>query len=250
MARGAGRGAAALLVCLAFATPAARAAPVIVGAELAEPTDRYDHGVLGDAIEYGALKLDLLDMPQGPLGATVRRSVTFRLPKARVFEDLAPRLADVTGDGAPEVLVVETGLDDGAQLAVYTAAGKLVATPPLGAPHRWLAPLGAADLDRDGKIEIAYIDRPHVARTLVVWRFDRGRLIRVAAAPGLTAHRIGDRFISGGIRSCRAGAEIVTVSADWASVMATRLEAGMLVTRRLGPYNSRWSLRRALACRM
>lgn len=250
MARGAGRWRASLALVLALAASSARADTVIVGARFTEPTTRYDHGVLGDAVEYGALTLDLMVSPPGGLGATTRRSVTFRLPKDRVFEDLAPRLVDVSGDGAPEVLVVETQVDQGAQLAIYAPIGKVAATPPIGKTHRWLAPLGAADLDGDGKIELAYIDRPHLAKTLVVWRYDFGRLRKVAETSGLTAHRIGDGFISGGIRRCRAGVEIVTPSADWQSVMATRLDGGRLVSRRLGPYKTRWSLRRALDCRM
>ncbi len=37
--------------------------------------------------------------------------------------------------------------------------------------------------------------------------------------PGLTNHRIGEAFISGGLRDCGAGAELVLASADWSRVM-------------------------------
>jgi hypothetical protein len=46
----------------------------------------------------------------------------------------------------------------------------LAATPHIGSANRWLAPIGAADLDGDGRVEIAYVDRPHLARTLRIWR--------------------------------------------------------------------------------
>ena len=83
---------------LAALVPAV-AAPAITGAAYADPTDRYDHGVLGDAIEHTTLVLSFAD-------GTARR---FTLPEDMVFEDTDPRLADITGDGVPEVIVVEIG---------------------------------------------------------------------------------------------------------------------------------------------
>lgn len=132
-------------------------APEILGATYAEPTIDYDHGVLGDAVEYRALRMTL---PQG-------RAVTIRLPASHVFEDLAPRLVDLNLDGRMDaVMVVETDMGQGAALALYGPAGKIAETPHIGRPHRWLAPVGAADLDGDGRIELAYVDRPHLAKTL------------------------------------------------------------------------------------
>jgi hypothetical protein len=46
----------------------------------------------------------------------------------------------------------------------------LASTPWIGQRFRWLAPVAAADLDGDGAMELAYVDRPHLARTLRVWR--------------------------------------------------------------------------------
>jgi len=85
----------------------------ITGAEFAAPTSRYDHAILGDAIEWGALVFDLAD----------GRRLRVTLPESRVFEDLAPRLQDLDGDGAPEVMVVETDLARGARLSVYGEGG-------------------------------------------------------------------------------------------------------------------------------
>src|SRR5690606_28377321 len=117
----------------------------IRAASYAGPTTRYDHGVLGDAVEWGTLVL-----------RTDRVTRRIVLPPDRVFEDLTPRLADLDGDGAPEVITVETDLTLGARLAIYGESGLIAATPFIGRPHRWLAPLGAADLDGDGRVEIAY----------------------------------------------------------------------------------------------
>lgn len=212
-------------------------ADTIASADYTDPTDRYAHGILGDAIEWGTLAMTTDN--------GIRR---FTLPDDRVFEDVAPRLADVDGDGAPEVIVVETLSSAGAQLAIYDATGKIAATPHIGQTNRWLAPVGVADLDGDGTIEIAYIDRPHLAKTLRVWRYVNGALAPVADLSGLTNHRIGERDIGGGIRDCGAGPEIITANADWTKVMATTLADGVLTTRAIGAHADRGSFATALAC--
>lgn len=212
-------------------------AETIVSAEYAAPTDRYAHGIMGDAIEWGALEITT---------QTGIRRVT--LAQDRVFEDVAPRLADVDGDGTPEVIVVETLASEGAQLAIYDETGKIAATPHIGRTNRWLAPVGIADLDGDGAIEIAYIDRPHLAKTLRVWRFLDGVLFPVADLSGLTNHRIGEADIGGGIRDCGQGPEMITASADWSKIMATTLSDGQLQTRTIGTHIDRGSFATALAC--
>lgn len=211
----------------------------ITGATYTDPTTRYDHGVLGDEVEWGALRLDLSD----------GRQLTMTLPESQVFEDTAPRLADVNGDGAPEVIVVEASLRLGARLAVWGPEGRLAATPYMGRPHRWLAPVGVADLDGDGMPEIAYIDRPHLLRLLRVWRFEDNKLVHVADAPNLTNHRIGWDHIPGGIRDCGDGPEIVVASRDWSRVMAVQFVNDRLESRVLGPASGPDSLNAALTCR-
>ena len=172
-----------------------------------------------------------------------------------VFEDVAPRLADVTGDGLPEVIVVRSSLTRGAQLAVYGRApegGDLVlraTTPYIGQPHRWLAPAGIADIDGDGRNEIAYVDRPHLLKVLRLWRYEDGALREVAALSGVTNHRIGWRTIPGGIRTCAGRPEIIVASADWRTTLAVFWSAeGHLDTRTLGPLNDPDDLTAALRC--
>lgn len=228
----------ALLAALLICTGLPAATQTITSARFADPTDRYDHGILGDALEWGALVLTLQDGTK----------ITLRLPESRVFEDLAPRLADVDGDGAPEVIVVETDMVLGASLAIYDTTGKRTATPYIGRSHRWLAPLGAADLDGDGAIELAYIDRPHLAKTLRIWRYQNGRLIPVVDLPGLTNHQIGQDFISGGIRNCGQGPEIITVNANWTRLMASTLKNNALTARDIGAFKGPSSFTTALTC--
>lgn len=209
------------LAVAVLAGPAGAEIPVIprIGsAWLAEPTERYDHAVLGDALEWGALAMTI--------SGGILNVVTIRLPETRVFEDVEARVADLDGDDHPEVIVVETDLAKGASLAVYgpkgDAVAKIAATPFIGQPNRWLAPAGIADFDGDGRTEIAYVDRPHLVADLVFVRLEGEKLVETLRLPGLSNHRIGDDFISGGVRDCGQGAELVVASKDWTRVMQVR----------------------------
>ncbi len=201
--------------------PLAASADQIVSAAYAEPTQRYQHGVFGETEEWGALAFEL----------SSGQRMILRLPETRVFEDIAPRLIDVDGDGGAEMIVVETDIALGARLAIYDEAGLVAATPFIGQTHRWLAPIGGADLDGDGLMELAYIDRPHLARLLRVWRFENGALIEVAQAEGLTNHRFGDAGISGGLRDCGEGPEMITADARWSRTIASRLVGDKIESR-------------------
>lgn len=227
---------------LALAATAAQAETTITGARYTDPTTRYAHAVLGDAIEHETLEVTLSG------GQTAK----VHWPQTIVFEDTEPRLVDVTGDGAPEVIVVESHEDRGGRLAIYGledgAIVRLAETPWIGQRFRWLAPVGAADLDGDGSIEIAYIDRPHLAKTLRVWRYTDGRLTQIANREGLTNHRIGETDIAGGIRTCGQGPEMVVADAGWSQVLAVRLRGGALEKTPIGPHRGRASFAAALRC--
>ena len=98
--------------------------------------------------------------------------------------------------------------------------------------------------------EIAYIDRPHLAKTLRIWRYKGGALTHVADAPDLTNHRFGEPGISGGIRRCTGALpEVITVDANWFRIIASTLRGGAIARRDIGPYTGSASLTRALACR-
>lgn len=71
----------------------------IARAWLAEPTERYPHGVLGDELEANALVVESRD---GAISI-------HRLNDDTVFEFLTPMLADIDGDGRDEAWVVRRG---------------------------------------------------------------------------------------------------------------------------------------------
>lgn len=230
------------LVITGAATHGLAATPkVIVKAEYAEPTRRYAHGILGDDVEWGALVLtfDLC----AECEPDENRIQIIRLPQTRVFEDVAPRLVDLDGSGAPSVVVVESDAQLGARLPIYTEDGLQAATPFIGQRNRWLAPIGAADLDGDGAMEIAYIDRPHLAKTLRVWRWKDRQLSEVG-----TNHRIGERDIAGGVRTCGGQPKMIVATANWSQVVGVQFDGTAFQTRIVMPHQDRESFAAAMAC--
>ncbi len=154
----------------------------------AMPVSRYDHAILGDAIEAGALEVRL---SSGGLAS-------FTLPQDEVFEDITPRLADLDGDGNAEIITVLTSLSKGASIAVFATAGdrlKLTAqTPFIGTTHRWLNIAEIAMLD--GKPAIAAVFTPHIGGPLRIYRYDGAELGLIASAQGFSNHRIGSRQLN------------------------------------------------------
>ncbi len=161
----------------------------IARAWLAQPTDRYDHGVLGDKIEAAALDIETRD----------GKRETVHLKSDAVFEDLQPRIADLDGDGHDEIVVVKSYLKRGSALAIIgLRRGKyeiLAETPPLGGPHRWLNPAGIGDFTGNGKIDIALVRQPHVVGALEIWNWHDGRLQKVAEMKDVSNHIAGTRAL-------------------------------------------------------
>ena len=239
---------AAALLSVLLSAPVAAEPVAPLSARFTDPTDRYPHKVLGDLPGFAALELRLA-------GGTRLRLV---LPEARVFEDIAPRLWDVDGDGIPEVVAVEADQRLGARLTAWTvhrtpagahtvslrAAGAFV-----GTRFRWLAPAGIADFTGDGLPEIAYVEMPHLARRLVLVGLRGDRFVRLAKREGLSNHRIGEAFVTGGLRDCGAGPELVLPTGDWRRIARVRLVKGRLVAIDHGPFAGRAALDAMLACR-
>lgn len=205
----------------------------IVRAEYDAPTTRYYHGILGDAAEWGSLRMTT----EGG------RTVAVHLPETRVFEDTAPRLVTVNGDSV--VLAVETDLRRGARVTLYGVEGLIAAGDFIGRPHRWLAPVGAGDLDGDGVTEIAIVDRPHLAKRLVLLHREGDRLVPIARLDGVTNHRVDDDYISGGLSHCGA---MVLADATWSRTLAVTWNGKTFGMRELGPYAGRDSLDPRRAC--
>ncbi len=210
-----------------------------------DATARYAHGVLGDAIEAGALHAK----------TTEGKTVSITLETAQVFEDIKPRLADIDGDGRNEIITIRSHNQKGAQIAVYgimketpNSLSLVASTPYIGQAYRWLAPVGIADFDKDGAMDIAYIDRPHLARILRVWSYRAGGLQQIAQKQGLTNHKIGNNFITGSVQRCGNKSSMITVDANWERLIKTSLQHGKLTSEDIGPYTGTASANAALNC--
>ena len=213
----------------------------IASATYQYPTSAYGHNVVPGG-EYARLQFELRD------GTTLATDAV-----DGVYEDTAPRLIDLDGDGSPEVLTVFSYFDAGAAIRVWDEVKgggtiELFAEgTPIGQRFRWLAIIGAADLDSDGIVEIAYVDRPHLAKTIRVVRVDGDGLELVASFAGVTNHRIGEPDIAGGIRDCGQGPEMIVASANWSELLAVTFD-GDFSTLVIGTDTSRAAFADAMAC--
>ena len=203
-------------------------------------TDRYPHHILGRITGWTSLEVTIARCTGCP---TNGRAGRLDLPPGQIFEDVTPRLWDVTGDGRPEVVVVQSDATYGARLTVWTIADNAkdpvltlrAATPYIGTRFRWLAPLGIADFTGDGAPDIAFVDRPHRDRVLRLVTLQGNKLVEVAHADAVTNHAIGDERISGGVRQCADGPTAFVASKDWARLVGITFSAGTLTPRDLGP---------------
>lgn len=164
------------------ATPVAAHAP---DARYARPVERYGHFAPGRPHEYAALA--------APTGDG--RTLVLDLPDDEVFEDVAPRRVRM-GPSQPDLwLVIVSQRDLGSRLAlVGIDQGRLAIvaeSQPTGRANRWLNPVGVADLDGDGRIEIAAVTTPHIGGTLRLYHVDGRRLVEIAALDGFSNHVYG-----------------------------------------------------------
>ena len=155
---------------------------------LAAPSGRYPHGVIGDKLE--ATELLAIDRH------TLRVEYRLSLPTPFVFEDWEARPVQ---DGKREVAaLVRSSVRGGAALVIVgltdEALTVLAAGPDFGQPFRWLAPI------TDGKALYA-VHTPHIGGVLNLYTWN-GKTLTAQPVPGvpkLSNHRIGQRFITGGV---------------------------------------------------
>ena len=114
--------------------------------------------------------------------------------------------------------------------------------------ERLVKPVGIADFNNDGDLDIAFVDRPHLAKTLRVWSYRDGELQQIASRSGYSNHRIGEDFISGGIKTCNNKTMMITADVGWSRILATVLENDELITQDIGPFEGAASFEQAMRC--
>jgi len=155
------------------------------------PTERYRHGVLGDAVEGGSL---VVFDARGTRYEVV-------LADDFVFEDITPRIADLDGDGSNEIVVIRTDVRAGAALAIYGLRdgrlAELAASLPIGTANRWLSVAAIADFRGEGRNTIAVVKTPHIGGILELYRSTDEKMEVVRGpSPGYSTHRIGSRELT------------------------------------------------------
>lgn len=155
-----------------------------ITARYINPVTRYTHGVLGDAIEAGALLVTQCD-----------QKFIFNLDTLYVFEDIQPRLFDMTNDGVPEVITILTSVSLGASVGVFEIGNDSLylkaQSEYIGRNNRWLNIAAINDLDNDGNVEIVWVSTPHIGGILNVAHIE-GSIIKVLDIyEGVSNHKIG-----------------------------------------------------------
>lgn len=173
-----------LVAMLAFVTSDIAAA-TIVDAQYVAPTERYGHFALGRPHEYARLQATTSN----------GQELELQLPDDEVFEDLAPRRVKLAPDEPDELLVIISRRGQGSRLALIRVSGDRLTisaqSAAIGTPMRWLNPVGVADLDGDGRSEIAAVITPHIGGFLKIYRRKDAELIEVAALAGFSNHVYG-----------------------------------------------------------
>jgi hypothetical protein len=156
----------------------------------ADATDRYAHGALGDATEGATLAV------VDPAAASVVATASVGPPE--VFEGLGPLVADLDGDGDPEVVTTVADAERGARIAVFDADAERVATGPVHEPG-WRHQLTVAPLGPDGEPELAVVRKPHVDRVLELYRLEGESLSVTGTLSGVSTHAYGSRVTDGAL---------------------------------------------------
>lgn len=152
-----------------------------------DPTDRYPHGVLGDALEAGGFAL-IDTAPE------VQVAAHFLIPEPQVAEGIMPLWADWNGDGQREIVVTLSTADQGAQIALFSEAGaQLAVGPAVGQGSRWRHQIALAPFGPDGETELAAVLTPHIGGVVEFYQWAGSALQIMAQLPGYTSHVIGSR---------------------------------------------------------
>ncbi len=157
-----------------------------VYAAYTNPTERYNHRVMGDGVEGGGL-------------VVVVDSVFYELELSEnyVFEDIRPRLFDVDQDGNLEIITIRTEVTQGAGILIYKIVNNQLEeyayVPEIGLASRWLNLVTINDLDNDGVIELVWIQTPHIGGILKIAKIQPGELTVLDELSQYSNHGYGDR---------------------------------------------------------
>lgn len=182
-------------------------------------TDRYEHGVLGDAIEAG--RLTMLDSSDGV-------SVEWHTPVSGVIEAQAPIVGPLSGTRS--IIVTVSTASEGARIVAFGSNGQRLARgPPIGSGFRWRHQLAVAPFTSDGPSEVAVVRTPHIGGTVEFYRRAGDRLAIAATLDGYASHEIGSRNLDAAVAGDFDGdgiVEIVLPRTDHRTLAGIRRDGG------------------------
>ena len=186
-----------------------------------DPTESYEHGVLGDEVEAGSISL----VEEGAEGTRVSGKI---LPESGgVFEGLAPMWFEAS-PGRELLAVTESEGEVGGRISAYDPDGTLaMAGPPAGEPMEWRHLLAAGPFGPNGEVELAATSTPHAGGVLEFYRPNpgEGTLEMTATLPGYTTHTLYSRNLD----AARAGD--LDGDGTWEVLVPDRFRTGLAAVR-------------------
>ena len=154
---------------------------------LSDPTDEYQHAVLGDSLEAKSITI-INTQP------TIEISSKIFLNNGKVIEGIAPIWVDITGDQIREIVVTVSDFNLGAGIEIFSEDGKLLAEgPKMGQPYRWRHQIAMGAFGPGGENELSVVRTPHIGGVVEYYHFSDGGFHIVAEFPGITSHKLGSR---------------------------------------------------------
>lgn len=156
---------------------------------LTDPSDQYQHGILGDKIEPTSVTIvQLSDQPS--------LSSRFSVPEGWVIESISPIWSDWDGDGQREIVLTLSNREVGAKLVLFDENGTLLAeSAPIGQGNRWRHALDIAAFGENGAKLLADVVTPHIGGIASFYSWDKENKVLKSEAtlPGYSTHDIGSR---------------------------------------------------------
>ena len=160
---------------------------------LSGPTNRYDHGVLGDEMEASSITL-IETEPE------LRVIVNIPIDPPDVVEGISPIWADLDEDGEREIIVTLSNPQGGARIAAYRQDGSLLAeSPSIGLGYRWRHQIAVAGFEPGRPPLLVSIRTPHIGGVVEFFQLNAGRLDPVRETAGFSAHTIGSRNLDSAV---------------------------------------------------
>ncbi|MBN2322381.1 MAG: hypothetical protein JXQ30_01505 [Spirochaetes bacterium] len=154
---------------------------------LTQPTDGYEHGILGDLLE--ATSVTIVDT--SPAFRVARR---IPVGRGRVIEGISPIWVDIDGDEKREIIITVSDVSEGARIAVYSEEGELLGSGAgIGRGVGWIHQLAVAPFGENRETGLAVVRTPHTGGVVEFYGCCCDVLTIDARLPGISTHRIGSR---------------------------------------------------------